>query len=74
MTLRRQRLSTKQRVALFERHDGICHILIGHDTPLRLDVAAAVEYPDGSMTASGLRRENRRGRLEAEVQFVRARL
>src|SRR6516164_6042290 len=36
------------------------------DTPLRLDVAAALAYPDGSMTASGLRREHRRGRLIIE--------
>src|SRR5262245_4401407 len=39
---------------------------IGDDTPLRLDVAAALEYPDGSMTASGLRREAARGRLVIE--------
>jgi hypothetical protein len=36
---------------------------IGDDTPLRLAVAAAFAYPDGSMTASGLRREAARGRL-----------
>src|SRR5262252_9530145 len=36
------------------------------DMPLRLDVAAALEYPDGSMTASGLRREAARGRLVIE--------
>ena len=30
---------------------------ISPDTPLRLSVAAAVAFPDGSMTASGLRRE-----------------
>src|SRR3954452_17939158 len=36
---------------------------IADDAPLRLDVAAALEYPDGSMTASGLRREAARGRL-----------
>src|SRR5437879_3850984 len=36
------------------------------DTPLRLDVAAALAYPDGSMTASGLRREAGRGRLAIE--------
>src|SRR6516164_4133545 len=36
------------------------------DTPLRLDVAARVAYPDGSMTASGLRREAKRGRLVIE--------
>jgi hypothetical protein len=30
---------------------------IGPDTPLRLRVAAALAFPDGSMTASGLRRE-----------------
>ena len=34
--------------------------------PLRLDVAAALAYPDGSMTASGLRREAARGRLAIE--------
>ena len=36
------------------------------DMPLRLDVAAALAYPDGSMTASGLRREHKRGRLIIE--------
>jgi hypothetical protein len=35
-------------------------------TPLRLSVAAALAYPDGSMTASGLRRECARGRLAIE--------
>jgi hypothetical protein len=30
---------------------------IGPNTPLRLAVAASIAYPDGSMTASGLRRE-----------------
>jgi hypothetical protein len=39
---------------------------ISKDTPLRLDVAAALAYPDGSMTASGLRREAARGRLVTE--------
>jgi hypothetical protein len=39
---------------------------IGDDTPLRLAVAAALAYPDGSMTASGLRREAARGRLVIE--------
>src|SRR6476469_9368222 len=38
----------------------------GHEAPLRLDVAAALAYPDGSMTASGLRREAKRGRLVIE--------
>lgn len=33
------------------------------DDPLRLKVAAALAFPDGSMTASGLRREAARGRL-----------
>jgi hypothetical protein len=36
------------------------------DMPLRLDVAAGLAYPDGSMTASGLRREAKRGRLVIE--------
>lgn len=39
---------------------------IGPDTPLRLDVAAALAYPDGSMTASGLRGERDRGHLVIE--------
>ncbi|MCW2229340.1 hypothetical protein [Bradyrhizobium elkanii] len=39
---------------------------IGPNEPLRLSVAAAVAFPDGSMTASGLRRENARGRLIIE--------
>ena len=39
---------------------------IGHDQPLRLAVAAALAFPDGSMTASGLRREAARGRLVIE--------
>jgi hypothetical protein len=36
------------------------------DTPLRLEIAAAIAFPDGSMTASGLRREAERGRLVIE--------
>jgi hypothetical protein len=36
------------------------------DTPLRLGVAAALAYPDGSMTSSGLRKEAGRGRLVIE--------
>jgi hypothetical protein len=36
------------------------------EMPLRLDVAAQLAYPDGSMTKSGLRREIGRGRLECE--------
>src|SRR4030081_476181 len=36
------------------------------DRPLRLAVVAKVAFPDGSMTASGLRRESQRGRLVIE--------
>jgi hypothetical protein len=36
------------------------------DTPLPLSVAAALAFPDGSMTASGLRREAGRGRGMAD--------
>lgn len=36
------------------------------DTPLRLEMAAAVEYLDGSMTGAGLRREAKRGLLVIE--------
>jgi hypothetical protein len=39
---------------------------IALNTPLRLEIAAALAYPDGSMTASGLRREAGRGRLAIE--------
>jgi hypothetical protein len=39
---------------------------VGPDTPLRLSVAAALAFPDGSMSASGLRREAARGRLAIE--------
>jgi hypothetical protein len=39
---------------------------VGPQTPLRLDVAARLAFPDGSMTASGLRREGRRGHLMIE--------
>ena len=35
---------------------------ISPDAPLRLSVAGAVAFPDGSMTASGLVREAARGR------------
>jgi hypothetical protein len=35
-------------------------------TPLRLAVAASLAFPDGSMSASGLRREAARGRLVIE--------
>ena len=36
------------------------------DAPLRLRTAAALAFPDGTMTESGLRREFNRGRLDCE--------
>jgi hypothetical protein len=36
------------------------------DAPLRLEIAARRAFPDGSMTASGLRKEAGRGRLAIE--------
>lgn len=36
------------------------------DTPVRLNVAAVLAFPERSMTASGLRRETARGRLMVE--------
>src|SRR6266853_1421425 len=36
------------------------------DRPLRLSLAARIAFPDGSITASGLRREAQRGRLVIE--------
>jgi len=41
-------------------------MILGHDTPLRLDSAAKIAFPDGGMTAAGLRREWKRGRLVIE--------
>jgi hypothetical protein len=39
---------------------------IDPDTPLRLDMAAEIAFPNGGMTANGLRREAKRGRLVIE--------
>lgn len=39
---------------------------VGADTPLRLDVAAAVAFPDGTICVKSLRREASRGRLVIE--------
>src|SRR5947209_3370217 len=36
------------------------------DDPLRLDIAAALAFPDGSMSVASLRRERDRGRLTVE--------
>jgi hypothetical protein len=36
---------------------------IGNDTPLRLNEAAKIAFPRGGMSAAGLRREAKRGRL-----------
>lgn len=41
--------------------------LITDDTPLRLAVAAEVAFPQGGMTASGLRKERDAGRLVTEL-------
>jgi hypothetical protein len=39
---------------------------ISLDTPLRLETAAELAFPDGTMTASGLRREQAKGNLVIE--------
>jgi hypothetical protein len=48
--------------------------LIGPDTPLRLETAVELAFPDGGMTVSGLRREAEKHRLVIETiagkQFV----
>jgi hypothetical protein len=44
---------------------------ITDDTPLRLARAAAIAFPDGSMSAGGLRVEADRGRLSSIVLQVR---
>ena len=39
---------------------------VSKDAPLKLALAAKLAFPDGSMSASGLRREARKGRLVVE--------
>jgi hypothetical protein len=39
---------------------------VSKDAPLKLDLAAQLGFPDGSMSASGLRREAAKGRLVIE--------
>lgn len=46
--------------------NDLTEITVGDDEPLRLDIAAKIAFPDGSMTGSGFRRENSRGRLVIE--------
>jgi hypothetical protein len=43
---------------------------IGKNAPLRLGVAAALAFPDGSMTASGLRRQRDNWQRCVRVQRV----
>ena len=45
---------------------GLAEMIFGHDTPLRLKEAAMLAFPNGGMTAGGLRREAKRGRLVIE--------
>src|SRR6266446_4503144 len=40
---------------------------VGPDTPLRLSVAAAIAFPDQTISENSLRREAKRGRLTVEV-------
>jgi len=47
------------------------HGAYDYDAPLKLSVAAAVAYPDGSMKAGGLRRLA--GRELLEIEFVNGR-
>jgi hypothetical protein len=41
-------------------------LIVDNDAPLRLTRAAEIAFPDGSMTASGLRKEAAKGRLVIE--------
>jgi hypothetical protein len=49
-----------------QKHTPLLPDKVDASTPLRLKVAAILAFPDGSMTASGLRREGARGRLALE--------
>jgi hypothetical protein len=63
-----ERATTMSQPGRVPAHSDLPRIgAISADTPLRLDVAAALAYPDGSMTAGGLRREHKRGRLIIEL-------
>jgi hypothetical protein len=61
-------IAMPRRPSTFRQRDGRVPALdqVKPDTPLRLDVAAALAFPDGSMGASGLRKEAGRGRLVIE--------
>ena len=45
---------------------GRCSMTVPPNAPLRLTRAAELAFPDGGMTAAGLRREAARGRLTIE--------
>jgi len=64
MTRRSSTLRQQDVTRAVKAGENVAHIEI--DTPLRLAVAASLAFPDGSMTASGLRREAARGRLVIE--------
>jgi hypothetical protein len=55
-----------ERIAPLRKRPAILFENVSPTTPLRLSVAAALAFPDGSMSPSGLRREAARGRLEIE--------
>jgi hypothetical protein len=52
-----------RRLMVFRDADGT-EREIGPDTMLRLEIAAHLAFPDGSLKASGLRAEAKRGRLK----------
>lgn len=49
------------------KNSELPHDSVTSTTPLRLEVAAKIAFPDGSMKLAGLRREIARGRLSYEV-------
>jgi hypothetical protein len=53
----------------------LTEMILGHDTPLRLDDAAKIAFPDGGMTAGGLRiaLEKKTARRSASGDARRAR-
>src|SRR3954471_18584013 len=54
-------------VEVLRRMLEVVAVDVPRSAPLRLHVAAAVAFPDGSMTVSGLRREAKRGNLIIET-------
>jgi hypothetical protein len=62
----RRRTPNWVRGSMARWHSSFDSSAICPDTPLRLETAVKIAFPDGGMTVSGLRRERDRGNLRVE--------